>query len=172
MSHTHTLKRLLQLPALRAGCGLVVLIVLAMANIGLTALVVLPLRLAADIAYLVRKGSDTRTLFHETTASAVLLGIAAVLAVFLDPSLQSQLPVLSSFASLSFRLACTWAVLKALYRHPLWNSAGLRQHLHWDPSLSLGAFAAFLLLVISPLWGIGTDSVVAAVVMHLSPMLR
>ncbi len=168
-SYRNTLSRLLQLPALRAGFGLVVLIILSMANIGLTALGLLVLRLAADVGYWIRKGTVPRLIIHETLASAVLLGIAAVLAVFFDPSLHTSYPVLFGAAAIGFRLACAWAVLKALWRHPLWNDNAAKQPLHWSVGLSAGACAALLLLMMSPLWGIATEQVWAAIIENLAP---
>lgn len=165
----NTISRLLQLPALRAGFGLVVLIILAMANIGMTALALLALRLTADVGYWIRKGTVPRLVIHETLASALLLGIAAILAVFLDGSLHPSHPAMFDLASVGFRLACSWAVLKALWRHPLWNSYAAKQQLHWSVGLSAGALAAALLLFFSPLWGIATETVLAAIITHLTP---
>lgn len=165
----NTLSRLLQLPSLRAGSALVVLIVLSMANIGMTALVLMAMRLTADVGYWVKQGTVPRLIIHETLASAVLLGIAAVLAVFFDPSLHTNYPTLFGAAAVGFRLACAWAVLKALWRHPLWNTSAAKQPLHWSLGLSAGACAALVLLMLSPLWGIATETVIAAIIENLAP---
>ncbi len=165
-----TLQRLLRLPALRAGFGLVVLIVLTMANVGLTAVIVLPARLLADVLAITRKGMNAQRLLQETFASAVLLGMAAILAIFLDPSLHPDFPVIYGLAGAAFQVACSWAVIKALWNHPLWAGRAAKP-LHWSLGLNVGAFAALALLLISPLWGIATSTLTAALVMHLSPAL-
>lgn len=167
---TPTIQRLLRLPALRAGFGLVVLIVLTMANIGLTAIIVLPARLLADAFAVSRKGMDAYRLLRETFASAVLLGMAAILAVFLDPSLHPDFPVVYGLVGAAFQVACAWAVIKALWNHPLWAGRNAKP-LHWSLGLNVGAFAALALLLISPLWGIATSTLTATVVIHLSPSL-
>ncbi|MBP9750918.1 MAG: hypothetical protein KBC95_03660 [Candidatus Peribacteraceae bacterium] len=169
-NHIQTLQRLLRLPALRAGFGLVVLIVLTMANVGLTAIIVLPVRLLADTLAVTRKGMDAHKLLRETFASAVLLGMAAILAVFLDPSLHPDFPVAYGLAGAAFQVACAWAVIKSLWNHPLWAGRNAKP-LHWSLGLNIGAFAALALLLISPLWGIATTQLTATVVMHLSPSL-
>jgi hypothetical protein len=165
---TSVVRKVVGLPALRAGFGLCFLIIFSMSTIGWAAILLIPLRIIADIACAFKKGTDARVLLQETLSSIALLGLAAVLSILLDPSLHPAFSTIAGIAGLSFRITAEWAVCKALWHHPLWTATIPRTRLHPGIGLSLVSLTTLLLLMLSPLVGVQTKTVRAAV-MHLTP---